>query len=306
MRALAAAFTAAILGLWFGLAPAHAERLTDSPLVDPAWLAANLDNPALVVVDVRDPINGVSAYDAGHVPGAVSAPYARRGWRDMVDGIPGMLPPVPTIADKIGKLGISTEAQVVILSDGANSTEFAKATRVYWTFRVLGHDAVTILDGGYRAWVAAGQPATTASATPAPATFTAILQPQLLATLGEVRAALDQPVNLLDGRSEALYRGREKSPVTRVAGTLPGAVNIPHPQLYDGTRFASPDAVRALAKAAGIDGASPTIAFCNTGHWASIAWFALSEVGGFKDVAMFDGSMAEWTRDSANPVAVMN
>lgn len=302
MRALAAA----ILGIWFGLTPAHAERLTDSPLVDPAWLAANLDDPALVVVDVRDPINGVSAYDAGHVPGAVSAPYARRGWREMVDGVPGMLPPVPTIADKIGKLGISADTQVVILSDGANSTEFGKATRVYWTLKVLGLDAVTILDGGYRAWVAAGQPVTTAAAVPEPATFTADLQPQLLATMDEVRAALDQPVNLLDGRPQAQYRGQKKSPVARVAGTLPGAVNIPHSQVYDGTRFASPDAVRALAKAAGIDEGRPTIAFCNTGHWASIAWFALSEVGGYADVAMFDGSMAEWTRDPANPVAVMN
>lgn len=300
------AFTAAILGIWMGLTPAHAERLTDSPLVDPAWLAANLDHASLVIVDVRDPVDGTSAYDAGHVPGAVSAPYARRGWRDMVDGVPGMLPPLPTIADRIGKLGISADTQVVILSDGANSTEFAKATRVYWTLKVLGHDAVTILDGGYRAWVAAGQPVTTAATAPAPATFTAILQPQILATLDEVRAALDQPVNLLDGRAEAQYRGQEKSPVARVAGTLPGAVNIPHAQLYDGTRFASPDTVRALAKAAGIDEGNSTIAFCNTGHWASIAWFALSEVAGFKDVAMFDGSMAEWTRDPANPVAVMN
>lgn len=302
MRAL----TAAILGIWIGVAPAHAERLTDSPLVDAAWLAANLDHASLVIVDVRDPVDGVSAYDAGHVPGAVSAPYVGYGWRAEVNGIPGMLPPLPTIAGKIGNLGIDADKQVVILSDGVDSTEFGKATRVYWTLKVLGHDAVTILDGGHRAWVAAGQPVTTTVATPAVVTFTADLQPQLLATIDEVRAALDQPVNLLDGRPETQYRGQDKSPVARVAGTLPGAVNIPHSQVYDGTRFASPDGMRALATAAGIDPARPTIAFCNTGHWASIAWFALSEVGGFADVAMFDGSMAEWTRDEGNPVAVMN
>lgn len=292
--------------LWAGVAPAHAERLTEAPLVDAAWLAAHLDNPALVVIDVRDPVDGVSAYDAGHVPGAVSAPYVGHGWRAEVDGIPGMLPPVDVIAGRIGQLGVGADSQVVVLSDGVNSTEFGKATRVYWTLKVLGHDAVAILDGGFRAWTAAGLPVSTEARAPTPARFAATLQPDLLASQAEVRAALDQPVNLLDGRPEAQYRGQEKSPVARVAGTLPGAVNIPHSKVYDGTRFASPETVRALAAAAGIDAMRPTIAFCNTGHWASIAWFALSEVGGYADVAMFDGSMAEWTRDPANPVALLN
>lgn len=298
---------AATLAFWIGLIPpAEAERLTQSPLVSAAWLAERLDHAGLVVIDVRDPVDGVSAYDAGHVPGAVSAPYVGYGWRAEVNGIPGMLPPVETIAERIGQLGVGADSQVVILSDGVNSTEFGKATRVYWTLKVLGHDAVAILDGGFRAWTAAGLPVSTEAGAPRPARFMATLQPDLLATEDEVRAALDQPVNLLDGRPEAQYRGQEKSPVARVAGTLPGAVNIPHAQVYDGARFATRDEVRALADAAGVVEGRPTIAFCNTGHWASIAWFALSEVGGYADVAMFDGSMAEWTRDPANPVLVMN
>jgi thiosulfate/3-mercaptopyruvate sulfurtransferase len=299
--------TAAIVAFWIGLTPAaHADRLTESPLVDSAWLAQHLDRDALVVIDVRDPVDGVSAYDAGHVPGAISAPYVGFGWRAEVEGIPGMLPPVGAIADKIAQLGVDGNSQVVILSDGVNSTEFGKATRVYWTFKVLGHEAVAILDGGFRAWTAAGQPVSTDARTPTPAGFTADLQPDLLATIDEVRAALDQQVNLLDGRPESQYRGQDKSPVARVPGTLPGAVNIPHSQVYDGTRFVDRETMRRMADAAGVIEGRPTIAFCNTGHWASIAWFALSEVGGFKDVAMFDGSMAEWTSDPANPVLVMN
>lgn len=296
-----------MLAVLIGLAPAaHAARLTEAPLVDPAWLADHLNAKDMVILDVRDPVDGASAYVAGHVPGAISAPYAGYGWREEVGGVPGMLPPVDKIAARIGALGIGNDTQVVILSDGANSTEFGKATRVYWTFRVLGHDAVTILDGGYRAWIAAGKPTQTTATTPQPATFTANFQPQLVATADQVRAAIRQGVNLVDGRPDAQYRGLEKSPVARVPGTIPGAVSLPHSKVYDGAAFAGQGAVARLATLAGVKDAQPTITFCNTGHWASIAWFALSEVEKQPNVAMYDGSMADWTRDPANQVVVGN
>lgn len=296
-----------MFALLIGLAPAaQAERLTEAPLVDAAWLAEHLNAKDMVIVDVRDSVDGVSAYDAGHVPGAISAPYTAYGWRQKVDGVPGMLPPVEMIATRIGALGIDNDTQVVILSEGANSTEFGKATRVYWTLRVLGHDAVTILDGGYRAWLAAGNPTVTPATPPQPATFIAKFQPQLVATTDQVRAAIGQGVNLVDGRSEAQYRGLEKSPVARIPGTLPGAVSLPHSGVYDGTAFAGHDAVARLATLAGVKETQPTITFCNTGHWASIAWFALSEVEKQPNVAMYDGSMADWTRDPANQVVVKN
>ncbi|MBC7154121.1 MAG: sulfurtransferase [Rhodobacteraceae bacterium] len=303
MRAVIRVF----LAFWIGLAAAaHAERLTTQPLVDPAWLAAHLNAADMVIVDVRDPVGGTSAYDTGHVPGAVSAPYASYGWREEVGGVPGMLPPVEKIAARIGALGVTNDTQVVIVAEGANSTEFGKATRVYWTFRVLGHDAVTILDGGYRAWLADGQATAPMATAPVPATFTADFQPQLVATTDQVRAAIGQGVNLVDGRPDAQYRGLEKSPVARVPGTLPGAVSLPHSNVYTGTEFAGHDAVARLSALAGVKDSQPTITFCNTGHWASIAWFALSEVEKRPNVAMYDGSMADWTRDPANQVVVRN
>ena len=300
MKPLLALVTAAFAAL---SPAAHAARLTDSPLVDPAWLRAHLGAEGLVILDVRDPdTNAIGAdYAGGHVPGAVSAPYAGYGWRVERDGIPGMLPPTDEIAARIGALGIDSADHVVIVAQGSDSTEFGKATRVYWTFKVLGHDAVSVLDGGHQAWLAAGGAVTTDAVAPAPATFAATLRPELIATTDEVAAAITDDVALVDGRPAAQYRGEEKAGVARVAGTIPTAVNIEHTGFYH-SRFIKPDAVATLEQAVGLDGSEKTITFCNTGHWASIAWFGISEVAGNKDVAMYDGSMAEWTRDASRPV----
>jgi thiosulfate/3-mercaptopyruvate sulfurtransferase len=282
---------------------AQAAALTDAPLVDAGWLAQRLGAEALVVIDVRDPTSDTGAMTPGHVPGAVHAPYSTHGWRAEVDGVPGMLPQLDAIAATIGRLGVDADSHVVIVAQGADSTEFGAATRVYWTLKVLGHDAVSILDGGQNAWIDAGGATVPAPAAPSPAVFTAAFRPDLLATADDVAAAIAGPAALVDGRPEAQFTGAEKPAAARVAGTIPTAVNIPHSRLYDGD-FVTPEEMAALRAAVGLDAAQPTIAFCNTGHWASIAWFGLSEVGGGAEAAMYDGSMADWTQDARRPVVV--
>lgn len=283
---------------------AQAESLTGQPLVDAAWLKSNLGNESLVVLDIRDAVENVNPYDKAHVPGAVSAPYSTAGWRTEVQGVPGMLPPVDQIEALIGGLGVDGGDHVVIVPNGTDSSEFGGATRVYWTFKALGHEAVSILDGGARAWEAAGGEVTAEAAKPEAAEFTAEPNAEYLATTADVEKAIEEGVALLDGRPVEQFKGESKSPVVRALGTLPGAVNIPHSKLYDAEKasFASPETVASLAAEVGIEAGENNIAFCNTGHWASIAWFALSEVQGNKNTKMYDGSMAEWTVDPARPV----
>lgn len=292
----------AVAGLCCALAgAAQAERLTDAPLVDSAWLSENLAVEGLLVVDIRDPADEATIHTDGFVPGAVEAPYAGYGWRAEVDGVPGMLPPTEEIAARIAALGAGDDTHVVIVSQGSDSTEFGKATRVYWTFKVLGHDAVSILDGGQNAWIAADGELAEAPAAAEPATFTAAFRPELLASTEQVAAAIADDTVLVDGRPAAQFAGESKSPVVLAAGTIPTAVNIQHTDLYD-TDFAAADEVAKLRELVGLESDAPTITFCNTGHWASIAWFGLSEVGGNPNVAMYDGSMAEWTQDPSRPV----
>lgn len=295
--------TVVATGLAFSGA-ALAERLTDQPLVDAAWLKSNLDNDSLVVIDVRDAVENVNPYDKAHVPGAVSAPYSTAGWRTEVEGVPGELPPVEEIEALIGSLGVEADDHVVIVPNGTDSSEFGGATRIYWTFKALGHEAVSILDGGARAWEAAGGETNAEAVTPEAAEFNAEPNAQYLVTTADVEKALADGTPLVDGRPAAQYRGESKSPVVRALGTIPGAVNIEHSRLYDAEKasFASKETVAGLAEGVGLEADEANITFCNTGHWASIAWFALSEVQGNKNTKMYDGSMAEWTADPARPV----
>ncbi len=119
-----------------------------------------------------------------------------------------------------------------------------------------------------------------------------------------MEAALAQGTALVDGRPQEQYQGQSKSPVVRVEGTIPGAVNLPHSNFYSAeyASFAQPETIAALAEGLGLGADEKAIVFCNTGHWASIAWFGLHEVAGNKNAAMYDGSMAEWAADPARPI----
>lgn len=296
----------AVVAFAFAGSAAQAERLTEKPLVDPNWVEANLDNPSLVVVDIRSLTKEGSPYDAGHIPGSVYAPYGKFGWRAKVDNVVGMLPPLDVISNRIGSLGIDNDKQVVVVPAGENSSDFGAATRVYWTFKVLGHDAVTILDGGQRAWLAAGKAVSTDAVAPATVAFNANFRPELLATADDVAKARDNGVALIDARPVSQYKGETKSGVVARAGAVPGAKNIAQSEFYsdqDGA-FVASDVIEELVADAGVAKDAKEITYCNTGHWASVAWFGLSEVMGNKNTAMYDGSMTEWAADPSREMVI--
>lgn len=297
MRIATLAFTLSILA-----APALAGE--PRPLVDAQWVKANSGRENVVILDIRDKVAETDLGDKPYIEGAVVAPYSTAGWRTEVQGVPGMLPPLEQITRLIGDLGIDNDDHVVIVPWGTDSSEFGGATRVYWTFKYLGHDDVSILDGGWRQYDAAGGARSSEPARPQPKQFAYELREELLATTQEVADALKAGVKLVDGRPAEQYEGKAKSPVVRAEGTIPGAVNIRHSDLYSGkyALAATPETVKALSEAVGLGLDEKNIAFCNTGHWASVTWFGLSEVLGNKNTSMYDGSMAEWTADPARPV----
>lgn len=286
-------------------APAFAHDVT--PLVTADWLKANAGADNLVILDVRDKVAETDLGALPYIAHSVAAPYASSGWRVEVDGVPAQIPPAEEIAALIGKLGIDADDHVVIVPWGTDSSEFGGATRIYWTFKYLGHDAVSILDGGWRQYDAKGGERAAEPLTPEPAAFTYTLREELRATTEDVVAALESGVKLVDGRPREQHVGKAKSPVVRVPGTIPGSVNIEHSALYsaDHASFARPETVAALAAGVGLAEGEKNITFCNTGHWSSIAWFGLSEVLGNKNTTMYDGSMAEWAADPARPVEVL-
>ncbi|MDX1608812.1 MAG: sulfurtransferase [Halofilum sp. (in: g-proteobacteria)] len=290
------------------LAPAAALAANPPPLVTADWLHGQLDRDDLVVLDIRNEIDGGSraTYEAGHIPGAVYSDYLGDGWRVERNGVPAMLPPIGDLELLFGRLGIANDSTVVIVPAGVGSTDFGSAARVYWTFKVLGHDAVTILNGGHRAWVEAGHPLESGWYDRMPESFSADYRPELVADTERVQRALDAGVQLVDNRPREQFRGDDKHPASRAAGTIPGAKNLQQQAMtQEGTAYmVDRERLEALLAEAGVNGDGEIITFCNTGHWAAIGWFAMSEIAGYRNVAMYDGSLTAWTQDEGRPLQV--
>ncbi|MFA7428689.1 MAG: rhodanese-like domain-containing protein [Rhodospirillaceae bacterium] len=271
------------------------------PLVSVDWVTANTSKPGIVMVDLR----GREDFLRGHVPGAVHSNYGKDGWREARDGVPDLFPAdTAKLAAHIGGLGIDNATHVVLMPPGANSSDMGMGTRIYWTFKVLGHDEVSILDGGMTAYLAPadkdGNPtnALERGAGKAEAkTFTVNLRPEMLAGADDVKAMAARGALLVDNRTADQYMGVNRHGKAKASGTIAGAVNLPQSWMTEngGGKFRSRDQLAKLFDAAGVPTEGEQVSFCNTGHWASIGWFAASEIMGNKDVKLYDGSMTEWT-----------
>jgi thiosulfate/3-mercaptopyruvate sulfurtransferase len=266
-----------------------------------SWLAGPDGSPALL--DIRWRLGGppgVDLYVAGHIPCAVFVDLDR----DLAAPPgPGGRHPMPAAADfeaAMRRAGVSAGRPVVVYDD-ADSTA---AARAWWLLRYFGHPAVRVLDGGYHAWTAAGEPV---SAGPpmlaAPGDFTA--SPGHLGLLdAEGAAGLARTGLLLDARAGERYRG-EKEHVDPVAGHIPGAVSAPTADnVYaDGTfRTASDLAARFAALGATGDPAAPAVGvYCGSGVTAAHEVLALALAG--IPASLYVGSWSNWITDPAHPIA---
>ena len=184
-----------------------------TPLVDASWLERKLGDDRLVLIDLRNKLDGGSyeTYLEGHIPSAVHSDYLRDGWRVGRDDVVGLLPEASQFEALARSLGVSSGSHVVLVPAGVGATDFGSSARAYWTFKVFGHDKVSILDGGYAGWKAAypDRIETGAPVAPAPGDFTAAFRPQGYVTTEQVRQIVDagKGATLLDGRTRELFLG---------------------------------------------------------------------------------------------------
>jgi thiosulfate/3-mercaptopyruvate sulfurtransferase len=276
--------------------------------VDSNVLQAIACGPGVVVLDVRsEKIDGQSNSDyvQGHVPCAIASDYIKDGWRAKVAGVPGMMPPVQKLEALVGGLGIDNDTRVVIAPFGADAKSMASATRVYWTFKVLGHDRVSILDGGTKAYAKDGaRPLEKGARGPEPKQFKASLRTEMLVSKEEVARAMNDGGGLVDYRRQDEFSGLNRNDKTIRAGTLAGARNIPLEWLTrdNGGIFRTRKDLGQIYDLVGVPTDAEQIAFCNTGHNSSLGWFAAHEILGNESVRMYDGSMAEWSRNDGLPM----
>jgi len=278
-----------------------------SPLVSPAWLSENLDDNKLVIIDLRNKIDEGSyeTFLEGHIPGAIHSDYLIDGWRVGRDGVVGLLPEAEQFQSLARRLGVSDNTHVVVVPAGVSSTDFGSAARAYWTFKVFGHENVSILDGGFAAWrdFAPAKIETGAFIAPELGNFVARFNPEFYISTSDVAAFAANPGQalLIDGRTDEQFYAGGKHPKAAKAGRIPSAILMDQDKAYspEGNRLKSRDELAEIYRNLGD---KTIVSYCNTGHWAATNWFVMSEILGQKNVKLYDGSMVEWTANTDLPL----
>jgi thiosulfate/3-mercaptopyruvate sulfurtransferase len=263
-------------------------------LASTEWLAEELGRSDVRVVDVRWRPDGTGSavFDAGHVPGATYV-----DWRTELNetateesGHALRLAPPESVVAVAQRAGVGDATTLVLYDD----TLGLYAARAWWSLRVYGFESARILDGGLPAWVAESRPLSTGALPHPEGTFAARLNPRLRLTTSDVRSLLGSPdAQIIDARAVPEFRGHEGN--ARRLGHIPGAINVPVGALHEaGTqKLLDADAIRTVLTRATVARGRRLVCYDGSGVGAAKLAFVLTLMG-YDDVAVYDGSWAEW------------
>ena len=276
-----------------------ATAIPAGPLVSTDWLAQNLDNPQVRVIEVS--VNP-GLYERAHVPGAVNFSWHN----DLNDKVRRDIVSQQGFEALLSKSGVTPDTTVVLYGDTNNWFAAWGA----WVFDIYGVKNVKLLDGGRKKWEAENRPLNNRAPEYASTTYrVSEVNVNLRARLSDALAAAEgkSGAKLVDIRSADEYSGKVFAPpgiqeLAIRAGHIPGAVNVPWGQAVkeDGS-FKSPEELKKLYASVGIDGSKPIITYCRIGERSSHTWFALSKILGYQ-VKNYDGSWTEYGNAVGVPI----
>jgi thiosulfate/3-mercaptopyruvate sulfurtransferase len=274
-------------------------------LVNTETLSRHIDDPRWVVVDCRfvltNPDAGQRAYAAGHIPGARYA-HLDNDLCSPLTSASGRHPlPYPQVlAEKLGRWGIDKSSQVVVYDD----TFGAMAARLWWLLRWLGHEAVALLDGGFPKWQREGRSVTPELPVIQATQFHPTINNAMWVDAGYVERMHERKDGaLIDARADERFRG-DVEPLDKVAGHIPGAINMPYEDNLDFSgEFMSDEALRELYMAT-LNNIAPdkVVQMCGSGVTACHNILAM-EHAGLAGSKLYAGSWSEWITDASRPVA---
>ncbi len=264
-------------------------------LVNVDQLAGRLGDERLRVVDTRwylaDVEQGRREYLTSHIPGAIfldvehdlSTPGSGPGRHP--------LPEWTDFTDLLGARGIGSSHEVIVY----DALDGSIAARLWWMLRQVGHEPVSVLDGGWAAWTAAGMPVEQEVPRPPAAEFRGTFRPGASIDRNDLRASLGRAV-ILDARAPERYEGTTE-PVDPIAGHIPTAVNAFHGgNVESDGRFKSPTDLRARFEALGAGGAVPTVTYCGSGVTSCHNILAM-HIAGLPEPLLYPGSWSDWSTE---------
>ena len=277
---------------------------TQTSLIETEELARELHAPDLVILDASwhmpaECRNARAEYLAEHIPGALF--FDIEEIADTKSHLPHMLPPPEKFSSRMRSMGIGDGSRIVVY----DSAGLFSAARVWWTFRVMGVQDISVLNGGLPKWKREGHALENGEPTARTARhFTARRNADLVRDLSDMKSLIkDRTAEIVDARAAERFAG--KAPESRAglrSGHIPGAHNLPFAKLIakDGTLKPAPE-VERLFEEAGVDLSKPVVASCGSGITASVLALALAEIG-HRRTSVYDGSWSEWGADQNLPI----
>jgi thiosulfate/3-mercaptopyruvate sulfurtransferase len=267
-------------------------------LVTTEWLSKNLETPDVSIIDASFYLPAANRiptkeFEEQHIPGATFFDINEIANKNT--NLPHMLPNENEFSNKVGNLGISSHHHVICYDTNGGAMA---AMRAWWTFRVFGHDRVSVLSGGLPKWCNENLPLSSGHPNIRKQAFVSKFKQKLVKNIDEIQENVkDQHFQIVDARSEGRYNGTEAEPRPDLRqGHIPGAISLPFQKLLDPKKFMimrDADDIASIIWEANINLNKPLVSSCGSGVTAAPLVLALYLLG-YTEAAIYDGSWTEW------------
>ncbi len=279
-----------------------------NPIISTDELAKILKDPGIIIVDIRK----VEDYKTGHIPGALGIFYGN--WAPGMGGLKNEMPSDDDLMDLLADNGIGPDSTVVVYGTTGTPPDRVDVTRVAWALKYAGVKKVSVLSGGFEKWaVREKKEVSQDMVKPKAKTGKGNINKTILVKKDYVKNQIGKAI-IVDTREPAFFKGEQKLPFVAKTGRIKNSVNLPTIQVFDKYppgehmepccwTYKDVSALKNLASGVvGSDLDKEIIVYCDTGKVASAWWFILTEVMGYKNVKIYDGSTEEWMNDANAPV----
>ncbi|NLD38929.1 MAG: sulfurtransferase [Desulfatiglans sp.] len=267
------------------------------PFVSTDWLEQNINIPGITILDIRED----EEYQKGHIPGAINVSV--NSWAVEKSGLVRELPDEKELLELLGSIGVKVDSKIVVVGRGISDFDRADAIRVAWTILIAGVKNVSVTDGGFSKWVNEKRVVTLDSPVVKSLKYDGKIDTSSVVSKAYVLNKIGKTV-IVDNRTPDVYSGAKTEPWAPKPGHIKGAVNLPTPFIFDENGMLKGlSELEAMAQdVIGKERSQELIFYCGAGPFSSVWSYLLTEMLGYTNVKVYDGSMQEWIMEPSGPV----
>ena len=273
-----------------------------APLVNSEWLEDKVCQKGYVVLEVY---RSKKEFELSHIPCSVYTNFYESGWRETRNDMPLMLPEINKLVKVIERHGISNSDHIILSAPGIGTYDAAETAALYFTFKYLGHNKISILDGGFKSWIKEwDRDVDIGIKIPSEGKFMANINSNIIANKEDIKNIINNSGYIVDARPSDMFLGINMSFPAIRNGTIPNAANIPNKWLLKNETlyFQDKDRLQDIYNYAGATKKEGMVSFCNAGLESALSWFVMSELLNYPNNRLYESSIAEWSKDSSLPM----